>query len=35
MGIFGHHARQMTVALIWGLVVWLALVDFTLLLLMH
>jgi hypothetical protein len=35
MSIVGQHARQMTVALIWGLVVWLALFDFTLLFVMH
>ena len=35
MGIFGHHARRMTVALLWGLVVWLGLIVLAMLLVMH
>lgn len=34
MGIVGHH-RRVAVPLLWGLVIWLALFDLTLLLVMH
>jgi hypothetical protein len=35
MDMVGHHAQRMAVALIWALVLWLALLDLTLLLVMH
>jgi hypothetical protein len=33
--IVGHHARRVAVALLWSLVVWLALVVLAMLLVMH
>jgi hypothetical protein len=35
MGIVEHNARRMAIPLLWGLVIWLALFDLTLLLVMH
>jgi hypothetical protein len=35
VGIIGHHARRMAVALLWSLAFWLALFDLTLLLLIR
>jgi hypothetical protein len=35
VGIVGHHARRMAIALLWSLAVWLALFDLTLLLLIR
>ncbi|HSD25590.1 MAG TPA: hypothetical protein VLB79_14815 [Solirubrobacterales bacterium] len=35
MGIVEHHACHVAIPLLWGLVIWLALFDLTLLFVMH